>query len=79
MAASNESAYLNIEQSLQADASGDAKRKMVDEFRQYSHDVRAEMNKGVAPDEYKRLEAIEKGLTAAAQVVEQMWARLQKS
>lgn len=79
MTAGSETSYLNIEQTLKNDKNGEEKRRMIAEFRQQGESIRTQMDQGVSPDEYQRLESIEKGLSTAADVVEQMWARFQQA
>ncbi|NJN46840.1 MAG: EscE/YscE/SsaE family type III secretion system needle protein co-chaperone [Candidatus Competibacteraceae bacterium] len=69
-------AYLDIELALQNDASGAYQRQLVDEFRSNAQLIRRELNRGVSPTEYQRLDQLLKALDAASNAVEVLGPRL---
>lgn len=66
-------AMLFIEQNLQDDTSGIYKTDLLDKFNQAASEVRSELNQGVAPAEYERLNKFLMALEASCEVVEQFW------
>lgn len=69
-------AYLDIELALQNDASGAYQRQLVDECHSHAQLIRRELQQGVSPAEYQRLEQMLKALDAASNVVEVLGPRL---
>lgn len=66
---------LQVEQNLKNDVSGIYKNELLDKFSQVASEVRVELNQGVEPDEYERLNRFLKALEASSEVVEQVWSQ----
>lgn len=64
---------LQIEQNLRNDISGMLKNELVDQFNQAASQVRFELNQGVSPDEYNKLNGFLRALEASCEVVDQFW------
>lgn len=64
---------LQIEQNLRNDVSGMLKNELLDQFNQAASQVRFELNQGVSPDEYNRLNGFLHALEASCEVVDQFW------
>jgi hypothetical protein len=64
---------LAIEKSLRSDVSGFYKNELLDKFNQAASQVRFELNQGVSPDEYNKLNDFLQALEASCEVVEQFW------
>lgn len=64
---------LQIEQNLRNDVSGMYKNELLDQFNQAASEVRYELNQGVAPDEYDKLNRFLQALEASCEVVEEFW------
>ncbi|MEE4379289.1 MAG: EscE/YscE/SsaE family type III secretion system needle protein co-chaperone [Candidatus Competibacteraceae bacterium] len=69
-------AYLDIELALQNDTNGVYQRQLVDEFRSNAQLIRQELNRGVNPTQYQRLDQLLKALDAASNAVEELGPRL---
>jgi hypothetical protein len=67
---------LQIEQNLRNDLSGIYKNEVLDKFNQAASQVRFELNQGVSPSEYEKLNKFLRGLEAGCEVVEQFWAQV---
>lgn len=66
---------LQIEKNLRNDVSGIYKNELIDKFNQAASQVRFELNQGVSPDEYERLNNFLQALEASGEVVEQFWTQ----
>ncbi len=66
---------LQIEKNLRNDVSGIYKNELLDKFNQTASQVRFELNQGVSPDEYERLNSFLQALEASSEVVEQFWSQ----
>jgi type III secretion system YseE family protein len=66
---------LQIEKNLRNDVSGLYKNELIDKFNQAASQVRFELNQGVSPDEYERLNNFLQALEASSEVVEQFWSQ----
>lgn len=66
---------LQVEQNLKNDVSGIYKNELLEKFSQVASEVRVELNQGVEPDEYERLNRFLKALEASSEVVEQVWSQ----
>ena len=66
---------LTVEQNLKNDVSGMYKNELLDKFNQAASEVRLELNQGVSPDEYDKLNRFLQALDASCDVVEQIWAQ----
>lgn len=66
---------LQIEQNLKNDVSGMYKNELLDKFNQAASDVRSELNQGVSPDEYEKLNSFLQALEASCEVVDQFWTQ----
>lgn len=64
---------LQIEQALRNDISGMYKNELMDQFNQAASQVRFELNQGVSPEEYHKLNSFLQALEASCEVVEQFW------
>lgn len=67
---------LQIEQNLRNDESGLYKNELLDKFNQAASQVRTELNQGVSPDEYEKLNSFLLALEAGCEVVEQFWSQV---
>ena len=67
---------LQLEQSLRNDVSGMYKTELLDKFNQTASQVRFELNQGVSPDEYNKLNSFLQALEASCEVVEQVWEQV---
>lgn len=65
---------LQIEQNLRNDVSGIYKNELLEKFSQVASQVRAELNQGVDPVEYEKLNKFMYALEAGSEVVELIWA-----
>ncbi|MDD5394818.1 MAG: EscE/YscE/SsaE family type III secretion system needle protein co-chaperone [Thiothrix sp.] len=65
---------LQIERNLRNDVSGIYKNELLDKFNQAASQVRFELNQGVSPDEYDKLNSFLQAVEASCEVVEQFWA-----
>lgn len=61
---------LEIESNLKNDATGAYKQELLEKFTTLGTEVRTELNKGLAPDEYDRLSQLLKAVEASISVVE---------
>lgn len=61
---------LEIENNLKNDATGAYKRELLEKFSALGTEVRGELNKGLAPDEYVRLNQLLQAVEASITVVE---------
>ncbi|MBO0614427.1 EscE/YscE/SsaE family type III secretion system needle protein co-chaperone [Thiothrix fructosivorans] len=66
---------LQIEQNLRNDVSGMYKNELLDKFNQAASEVRSELNQGVSPDEYDKLNRFLQALDASCEVVEEFWSQ----
>ncbi|MGB0846222.1 MAG: EscE/YscE/SsaE family type III secretion system needle protein co-chaperone [Thiolinea sp.] len=66
---------LQLEQNLKNDVSGIYKNEVLEKFSQAASEVRFELNQGVEPDQYDKLNRLLKALEASTEVVEQVWAQ----
>lgn len=64
---------LQIEQNLKDDSSAVYKNELLNRFNQVASDVRFELNQGVDPAEYEKLNRLLQAVEASAEVVEQVW------
>ncbi len=68
-------AHMALEKALAEDVSGEVRERLKNDFLQQAQEVKAVINRGVAPERYQRLLKYSQALDAAAQVVDEMWAR----
>ncbi|MEZ5452175.1 MAG: EscE/YscE/SsaE family type III secretion system needle protein co-chaperone [Thiothrix sp.] len=66
---------LTVEENLKKDLSGVYKNDLLDKFNQAASEVRSELNQGVSPDEYDKLNRFLQALEASCEVVEQVWTQ----
>lgn len=66
---------LQLEQNLKNDVAGIYKNEILEKFSQTASEVRVELNQGVEPDEYEKLNRLLKALESSAEVVEQVWTQ----
>lgn len=66
---------LQIEKNLRNDISGIYKNELLDKFNQTASQVRFELNQGVSPGEYEKLNSFLQALEASSEVVEQFWTQ----
>lgn len=66
---------LQIEQNLKNDESGMYKNELLDKFNQAASQIRVELNQGVSPGEYDKLNTFLLALEAGCEVVEQFWSQ----
>lgn len=64
---------LPIEDNLRSDVYGIYKNDLLDQFNQAASQVRMELNQGVTPDEYNKLNSFLQALEACSEVVEAFW------
>lgn len=61
---------LDIESNLKNDATGTYKKELLGKFSSFEMEVRTELNKGLAPDEYENLNKLLQAVEASISVVE---------
>ena len=61
---------LDIESNLKNDATGTYKKQLIGKFTAFEMEVRSELNKGLAPDEYNNLSKLLQAVEASVSVVE---------
>ena len=66
---------LQLEQNLKNDVSGIYKNEVLEKFSQAASEVRFELNQGVEPEQYDKLNRFLKALEASTEVVEQVWSQ----
>ena len=66
---------LQLEQNLKNDVAGIYKNEILEKFSQTSSEVRIELNQGVEPEQYEKLNRLLKALEASTEIVEQVWAQ----
>lgn len=64
-----------VEQKLKEDVSGIYKNELLDKFNQASSQVRVELNQGVDPEEYNKLNKLLQAIDASTEVIEQVWSQ----
>lgn len=62
---------LDIEKNLKEDTSGEYKNELLSKFRTFEMEVRSELNKGIEPHEYEKLNKLLQAVEASTSVVEQ--------
>ncbi|CAA6815684.1 MAG: Unknown protein [uncultured Thiotrichaceae bacterium] len=62
---------LEIEEKLKNDPAGSYKKEILEQFNSFSMEVRKEINKGLAPEEFKRMSGLLQAVEAGVKVVEQ--------
>lgn len=62
---------LEIEEKLKNDPSGSYKKEILEKFNSFSFEVRQEINKGLSPEEYKKMNGLLQAVEASVSVVEQ--------
>ncbi len=62
---------LDIESNLKDDSTGEYKKELLGKFSSFEVDIRSELNKGLAPDEYENLNKLLQAVEASVSVVEQ--------
>lgn len=72
-------AHMALEKALAADASGEVREGLKNDFLVRAREVQGVINRGVPPERYQRLVMYSRALDAAAQVVDEMWHRLRRS
>jgi hypothetical protein len=75
MAPENEVPVLELQARLAADAGGEERRQLEVSLATLRAEIRRRMNVGVAPAEYKQLEAVDGAAEAAEGVVALAWRR----
>ncbi|MBK8453161.1 MAG: EscE/YscE/SsaE family type III secretion system needle protein co-chaperone [Thiofilum sp.] len=66
---------LQIEENLKKDVSGIYKNELLEKFNQAASQVRFELNQGVDPVEYNKLNKLLQAIEASSEVVEQVWGQ----
>lgn len=66
---------LQLEQNLKNDVAGIYKNEILEKFSQASSEVRIELNQGVEPEQYEKLNRLLKALEASTEIVEQVWTQ----
>ena len=66
---------LQLEQNLKNDVSGIYKNEILEKFNQTASEVRVELNQGVEPDQYDKLNRLLKALESGTEVIEQVWTQ----
>lgn len=66
---------LQIEENLKKDISGVYKNELLEKFNQAASQVRFELNQGVDPVEYNKLNKLLQAIEASSEVVEQVWGQ----
>lgn len=66
---------LQLEQNLKNDVSGIFKNDILDKISQAASEVRFELNQGVEPEQYDKLNLFLKALEVSTEVVEQVWTQ----
>ncbi|MEN9433089.1 MAG: hypothetical protein RLZZ422_678 [Pseudomonadota bacterium] len=66
---------LQIEENLKKDVSGIYKNELLEKFNQAASQVRFELNQGVDPVEYDKLNKLLQAIDASSEVVEQVWGQ----
>lgn len=66
---------LQVEQNLKEDVSGIYKNELLEKFNQASSQVRFELNQGVDPEEYNKLNKLLQAIEASSEVVNHVWAQ----
>ncbi len=61
---------LDIESNLKDDDTGAYKKELLGKFSSFEMEVRSELNKGLAPDEYENLSTLLQAVEASISVVE---------
>lgn len=64
-----------VEQKLKDDVSGIYKNELLEKFNQASSQVRVELNQGVDPEEYNKLNKLLQAIDASTEVIEQVWSQ----
>lgn len=67
---------LDIEAALKQDLSGTYKAQLLAELSAEANKIRGELNRGVGPEDYKRLESLLGATETAATVVEKVWNQI---
>lgn len=62
---------LDIEQNLKNDSTGEYKKDVLDKLSKTTLEVRNELNKGLSPDEYTRLNYLLHALETSMKIVDQ--------
>lgn len=65
---------LTIEKNINNDETGAYKDELLGKFTQAATDIRTEMNSGVSPEEYQRMDRFLNALTVSCEAVENTWA-----
>ena len=65
---------MQIETQLQQDHTGALKSTIGAGLAEQAAAIDAQLKKGVAPEEYRRLTAVKKGLDAASLILERTWS-----
>ena len=66
---------LQIEENLKKDVSGIYKNDLLEKFNQAASQVRFELNQGVDPAEYEKLNKLLQAIESSSEVVEQVWSQ----
>ena len=66
---------LEIEDRLSQDVSGTFKKSLTDQLIELNRQLKAAMDKGLAPDEFQATQAVSLGAEACTRVVEKIWER----
>jgi len=61
---------LDIESNLKDDSTGTYKNELLGTFNTFEMEVRSELNKGLAPDEYENLNRLLQAVEASISVIE---------
>lgn len=64
---------MDLENELKEDKNGELKIKLRDDLAEQISAIDAHLRKGVAPEEYSRLNTIKQGLQSAEVVLERVW------
>ncbi len=61
---------LDIESNLKNDKGGAYKRELLNKFSSFEVEVRSELNKGLAPDDYEKVSKLLQAVEASVSIIE---------
>lgn len=62
---------LDIEENLKNDTSGVYKKELLSKFNTFELEIRSELNKGIAPNEYDQLSRLLQAVESSVSVIDQ--------
>ena len=68
----------SLEEKLKVDAQGDLKREIEEQLNAQIAEIDKQLDGGVAPDEYTKLNQVKIGLQSALLVLEKVWQQFHK-